>query len=121
MTASSAQAEEATASSAIQELDAWLAAGGLGRTPDAAAAFAEGFTAGIAAGDRAREADETAVDCKRDAWLDFEDEFLIGRNGGRVAAQVFDACEQAFERAWPDRIGAYEAAKAAFLAIHPKG
>lgn len=82
---------------------------------DGPGGFAEGFRAGITAADKVRAAEEAAADRKRDAWLEFEDRFLTGPGGGRVAAQVFDACERAFERAWPDQVAAHAAAKTALL------
>ncbi|BCB22262.1 hypothetical protein OCUBac02_51560 (plasmid) [Bosea sp. ANAM02] len=84
-------------------------------SPNDVAGFAEGFRAGIAACDGARRAEEAEAERKREAWREFEDEFLLGPGGGRVSAHVFDACEQAFERAWPDRAAASEAAKKAFI------
>lgn len=123
MTAVSARAEEAQASSAplkaCEACRACSAACGRVRGLDAPGGFAEGFRAGITAADKVIAAEEAAADRKRDAWLEFEDRFLTGPGDGRVAAQVFDACERAFERAWPDRAAAYDAAKTAFLAFHP--
>ncbi len=90
-------------------------------SPDAVVGFAGGFRAGMAAYDGARRAEEAEAERKREAWLEFEDEFLLGPGGGRAAAHVFDACEEAFERAWPDRVAAYEAARQAAIAARAGG
>lgn len=120
MTAGSAHTEGAPASSDLQSraeiCSLCPVCEGRSKHPDAAAGFAEGFRAGIAACDGAKRAEEANAERKREAWLEFEDEFLLGPSGGRAAANVFDACEQAFEGAWPDRTAAYEAAKKALLA-----
>lgn len=125
MTAGSAHPEGAHASFVLQSRAEICrlcpACKGRPHGPDGVAGFSEGFRAGIAACDGARRAEEAEAERKREAWREFEDEFLLGPGGGRVAAHVFDACEQAFERAWADRAAAYEAAKQAFIAARAAG
>lgn len=125
MTAGSAHTEGAPASSDLQSRAEICrlcpVCEGRSKRPDAVAGFAEGFRAGVAACAGARMAEEAEAERKRDAWLEFEDAFLLGPGGGRAVANVFDACEQAFERAWPDRVAAYEAAKVAFLSSRAGG
>ncbi|CAH1690032.1 conserved hypothetical protein [Hyphomicrobiales bacterium] len=123
MTTASAHAKEAQVSFApLKACDACRicsAACGRVRGLEAPGGFADGFRAGITAADKVRAAEEVAADRKRDAWLEFEDRFLTGPGGGRVAAQIFDACERAFEQAWPDQVAAHAAAKTALLGFQP--
>jgi len=70
---------------------------------------------GVTALRQAEGASEVSDEMQRDAWSEFEDDYLTDGNDGWLPAKVVSACRKAFYTAWPK--GRSEAFAAALACI----